>query len=564
MTPTFDDMPILASPPLSPPRSGRKSWARNVERCCMKTIVYFPLLFIYGLSTWAVWVALGVCFFSVQNGLTAYSKAGLVTILYVMMNISYTTAVFTSPGSPSDPRRDQGSNALGQRRKNGRGGSYEGVASQEQSDDGGPSQVPYGPMTSVTAKSTGQPRYCKKCHHIKPDRAHHCSSCGRCVLKMDHHCPWLATCVGLRNYKSFMLFLVYTSLFCWLCFAISASWVWAEIMDETQMQEGLRVVNTILLAILGGIIGLVLSGFTAWHFYLCLTGQTTIESLEKTRYLAPLRKSLEPQPHRTYVGMENTTDGRPSDDTQTLTEQIKEIHANALPGVLRSEEGDAPLRQTNASQPLADSPAKSSLQRSYADLEAQREHDRYAAYLDELDSEKLPNAFNTGWKRNLGHVFGAAPLLWAIPICNTSGDGWQWEVSPQWIEARDRLANQRAANSSRSRNSSFEPPRRREFIRWTPGIGFADQARTPPPPQARSDGVQMLPLEQRRNRGSGSSDDYETGSSSDDDAQQMYRHSEIQGVGGTGIANWNDVPDEYLAPGPKAERGRSRGRQKGD
>lgn len=29
---------------------------------------------------------------------------------------------------------------------------------------------------------------CTKCQLVKPPRAHHCSVCKRCVLKMDHHC----------------------------------------------------------------------------------------------------------------------------------------------------------------------------------------------------------------------------------------------------------------------------------------------------------------------------------------------------------------------------------------
>ncbi len=32
-------------------------------------------------------------------------------------------------------------------------------------------------------------KYCKRCKAFKPSRAHHCSLCGRCIVKMDHHCP---------------------------------------------------------------------------------------------------------------------------------------------------------------------------------------------------------------------------------------------------------------------------------------------------------------------------------------------------------------------------------------
>ena len=37
-------------------------------------------------------------------------------------------------------------------------------------------------------------RWCRKCATVKPPRAHHCSICNTCTLKMDHHCPWVSVC----------------------------------------------------------------------------------------------------------------------------------------------------------------------------------------------------------------------------------------------------------------------------------------------------------------------------------------------------------------------------------
>ncbi|KAG9508693.1 Histone-lysine N-methyltransferase NSD2, partial [Fragariocoptes setiger] len=67
----------------------------------------------------------------------------------------------------------------------------------------------------VTCRTySGSYRYCDRCNLIKPDRAHHCSICRICVLKMDHHCPWINNCVSFNNYKFFVLFLGYTILLC--------------------------------------------------------------------------------------------------------------------------------------------------------------------------------------------------------------------------------------------------------------------------------------------------------------------------------------------------------------
>lgn len=131
---------------------------------------------------------------------------------------------------------------------------------------------------------SGCVRYCEKCKCVKPDRAHHCSVCGTCILKMDHHCPWVNNCVCFNTYKFFILFLFYALVYCLYIAATSVEYFikfWAE-----SPQANVSRFHILFLFFVAIMFAISLSALFFYHVYLVTVNKSTLES-----FRAPIFRS---------------------------------------------------------------------------------------------------------------------------------------------------------------------------------------------------------------------------------------------------------------------------------
>uniref|UniRef100_A0A0A9ZCF0 Palmitoyltransferase n=1 Tax=Lygus hesperus TaxID=30085 RepID=A0A0A9ZCF0_LYGHE len=130
----------------------------------------------------------------------------------------------------------------------------------------------------VNRTINGAVRYCEKCTHIKPDRAHHCSVCGTCVLKMDHHCPWVNNCVSFTNYKFFILFLGYAFLYCLFIVLTSLKFIILFWKVHTEEVAGMGKFHVLFVFFVAAMFATSLLSLFIYHCYLVSHNRTTLEA----------------------------------------------------------------------------------------------------------------------------------------------------------------------------------------------------------------------------------------------------------------------------------------------
>ncbi|XP_077433449.1 palmitoyltransferase ZDHHC2 isoform X1 [Vanacampus margaritifer] len=179
------------------------SGSRNVKRGCKRVFYWIPVLFIALIVAWSYYAyVVQLCLVSIEETWEKVVYLMVYHVIFIMFIWAYWQTIFTKP---MNPLREF---CL----------SYSDKELLEREDRGESQQEILRRIAKelpiYTRTNSGAIRFCDRCKLLKPDRCHHCSVCDKCILKMDHHCPWVNNCVGFSNYKSFMLFLAYSLLYC--------------------------------------------------------------------------------------------------------------------------------------------------------------------------------------------------------------------------------------------------------------------------------------------------------------------------------------------------------------
>lgn len=128
-------------------------------------------------------------------------------------------------------------------------------------------------------------KYCNVCKIFRPPRSCHCTICNNCVEKFDHHCPWIGQCIGLRNYRYYVMLVSFALTF--FIYILVFTWRRAErLLSENEYRFFLTVADapeTMAVLLFSSVSAFFLGGLAIFHSYLLTCNQTARENY-KQRY----------------------------------------------------------------------------------------------------------------------------------------------------------------------------------------------------------------------------------------------------------------------------------------
>ncbi|KAH9527598.1 palmitoyltransferase ZDHHC15B [Dermatophagoides farinae] len=229
---------------------------------------YFPFALIFSLYIWGIYVYM--YFIIYQYYTQIWAQALLVTFfipIYLLSFISYIKCVFSAHRPIASEFAITDVMRLNQMTEDERNQNFESLIQARN-------------LPIFTRAYNGHVRFCPKCLVLKPDRAHHCSTCGKCICKMDHHCHWVSNCVAFDNYKYFILFLFYTSITC-LYVVFSSVNLFLKFWKDESYPGKFQVFFLVLFCFIFSMSILIL---LTYHIYLVCKNVTTLESYQTPRF----------------------------------------------------------------------------------------------------------------------------------------------------------------------------------------------------------------------------------------------------------------------------------------
>ncbi|XP_059613206.1 palmitoyltransferase ZDHHC20-B isoform X1 [Phlebotomus argentipes] len=252
--------------------------------CCFRFLRWIPVLFILAVICWSYFAyVVQLCFLSVTSVAERIVLLLLFHLFFAMFMWSYYQTIFTGIGTVPPKFRIPASEL----EKLNRAESEE---TQKRILEAFARELPV-----VNRTITGAVRTCEKCQHVKPDRCHHCSVCGVCVLKMDHHCPWVGNCIGFTNYKFFILFLGYALAFC-LYVALSSLPYFLQFW-QGELEGGMGRFHIVFLFFIAAMFAVSLVSLFVYHIYLVTLNRTTLEA-----FRAPIFRGTGPDKNGFSLG----------------------------------------------------------------------------------------------------------------------------------------------------------------------------------------------------------------------------------------------------------------------